>query len=213
MRQYPSIPKALSEFLNSDCISFRKYDGSQIRVGWSNKKGWHKFATRGQLFDQTDKNFGSAVEIFHRTHGEPLEKAIVDNFRKVTEAVAFLEFIGPHSFAGLHDPGILNVENNDPKELVLFDVNVHQKGILSPQDFVKFFSHTRSAEVLYKGPLTEDFIKDVRESKYPVDEGVVCKGLKKPGNPHSLWLCKIKTWAYLKKIQAYFGTSFGNYWE
>jgi hypothetical protein len=209
MKDYPSIPKVIIEFLGRDCISFYKHDGSQVRVEWSKKKGWHKFATRGQLFDKSEKTFGCAIDIFHNTHAEALTKVIQDKYSKVTEALAFLEFVGPHSFAGLHDPGILNVASNDPKELILFDINIHKKGIIDPIEFVKNFSHLRSAEVLYEGKLTEEFILDVREGKYPGEEGVVCKG----GTSHNAWRCKIKTWAYLKKIQKFFGSSYGNYWE
>lgn len=72
MKDYPSIPKVLKDHIESDCIAFYKYDGSQIRVEWSKKKGWHKFATRGQLFDKSEKNFGCAVDIFNNTHAEAL---------------------------------------------------------------------------------------------------------------------------------------------
>jgi hypothetical protein len=209
VKDYPSISKVLKDHIDSDCIAFQKYDGSQIRVEWSKKKGWHKFATRGQLFDKSEKTFGCAVDIFNNTQAEALSKVIQDKYPKATEVLAFLEFVGPHSFAGLHDPGILKVDHNDPKELVLFDINIHKKGIVSPAEFVQNFSHLRSAEVLYEGRLTEDFIKDVRESVYEGEEGVVCKG----GEGHKIWMAKIKNWAYLKKIQKFFGSSYGKYWE
>lgn len=209
MKEYPSIPKALNDFLDMDCIAFRKYDGTNIRAEWQKKKGWCKFATRGCLFDKTDKNFGNAVPIFEQTHANLLEKAIKDNYPKADSAIVFMEYLGPHSFAGLHDPGILQVDNNDPKELVLFDVNIHKRGFVSPLDFVSKFGHVRSAEVVYQGRLTEDFIKDIREGKFPVDEGVVCKG----GEGHKFWMCKVKTWQYLKRIQKFFGTGYKNYWE
>jgi hypothetical protein len=200
MKDYPSIPKLADEYIGRNCIVFKKYDGSQIRCEYSKKKGWHKFGTKRRLFDKTDKDFGIAVDLFHNNFAEPINKILED--RKIDNAMAFLEFIGPNSFAGMH-------EANDPKELVLFDVNFHKKGIIGPKEFVEIFSHLRSAEVLYEGVLTEDLVKDIRESKYPVDEGVICKG----GSGHNLWQCKIKTWEYLKKIQKYFGSSYGQYWE
>lgn len=209
MKDYPSMPKALDEFLGRDCIAFKKEDGTQIRCEWKKKRGWYKFATRGYLFDKTDKNFGDAVPTFEKTLATKLEQAIRDNYPKAESAIVYMEYLGPYSFAGLHDPGILQVANNDPKELVLFDVNIHKRGFVSPLDFVSQFGHIRSAEVVYQGRLTEDFIKDVREKKYPIDEGVVCKG----GRGHNIWRCKIKTWDYLKKIQKFFGTSWGKYWE
>ena len=209
MKEYPSIPKVLNDYIGLDCVAFRKYDGSNIRIEWAKKRGWYKWATRGYLFDATDKNFGDTVDIFNKTHAELLEKVIRDNYPKADSAIVYMEYLGPHSFAGLHDPGVLQVDNNDPKELVLFDVNIHKRGFVSPLDFVSKFGHVRSAEVVYQGRLTEDFIKEVREGKYPVNEGVVCKG----GEGHKLWTCKIKTWDYLKKIQKFFGTSWGEHWE
>ncbi len=208
MKDYGSIPKVLKDYVGLDCIAFRKYDGSQIRAEWNKKKGWHKWATRGHLFDETDVTFGCAINAFS-SQADLVAKAIVDNYPKVDSAVAFMEFVGPHSFAGIHDPAVLKVEHNDPKELVLFDVNIHKRGLVSPENFVKHFGHTRSAEVLYRGKLTDDFIKDVREKKFPVTEGVVCKG----GEGHKIWMCKIKTWDYLKEIQKFFGSSYGQYWE
>jgi hypothetical protein len=209
MKEYPSIPKALQEFLGKDCIAFRKYDGTNIRAEWQKKKGWCKFATRGHLFDKTDKNFGNVVPLFEQIHAMPLEKIIRDNYPKAESAIVFMEYLGPHSFAGLHDPGVLQVDHNDPKELVLFDVNIHKRGFVSPLDFVSKFSHIRSAEVVYEGRLTETFIKDVRDKQFDVDEGVVCKG----GEGHKIWMCKIKTWDYLKRLQKFFGTSWGEHWE
>lgn len=207
MKEYPSIPKVLKEHIGQHCIAFRKYDGSNIRAEWSKKKGWYKWATRGgHLFDATDKQFGVALSVFNY---EPLTKAIVDNYPKAESAIAFMEFVGPHSFAGLHEPGILQVESNDPKELVLFDVNIHKRGLVSPDDFVDKFGHLRIAEPVYDGKLTEEFINSVRMNAYKLDEGVVCKG----GEGHKIWMCKIKTWDYLNKIQKFFGTSYGRYWE
>jgi hypothetical protein len=45
--------------------------------------------------------------------------------RHADSCIAYAEFFGPHTFAGKHDPEFLGVESNDPKELVLFDVNIH----------------------------------------------------------------------------------------
>jgi hypothetical protein len=210
MKHYPHIPKVLDAFIGRECIGFRKYDGSCIMAEWSRKKGWYKWATRGgHLFDKTHKEFGSATSIYNLGG---LEKAINDHYPKCESAIAFFEFLGPHSFAGLHDPGILQVESNDPKELVLFDVNIHKRGIISPYEFIEKFGNLRIAEPIYDGMLTEEFIESVRKnqlSSFPLDEGVVCKG----GEGHKIWQAKIKTWDYLKKIQKFFGSSYGKYWE
>lgn len=213
MKEYPSIPKVTKEFIGRECISFKKYDGSNIRTEYSKKRGWYKFATRGgHLFDSSDPNFGAAVTAFEKTHAEPLAKVITDNYPKFDGAVAFLEFLGPHSFAGLHDPGVLGVESNDPKEVVLFDININKKGILSPREFLAKCKDLRIAEPIYFGILDDKFIQSIRNSE-TLDEGCVCKGMDNPNSIHTLWRCKIKTWAYLKKIQKYFGTSYGKFWE
>lgn len=213
MKEYPSIPKVLNEYLGREIIAFKKYDGSNLRTEFSKKKGWHKFGTRTRLFGETDPTFGCAIEIFHKTLAEKLEKIIVDNFPKADGAIVYAEFVGPHSFAGLHDPGILGVPFNDPKELVVFDVNINKRGFIDAEHFVKLFTHVvRSAEPLYTGKLTENFIKDVREGVYGVDEGVVCKGQINE-SPHSRWMCKIKTYNYLEKIKKFFKSDYNKYWE
>src|SRR5271170_200880 len=190
MKSYPSIPKIAKEYIGRECVIFRKYDGSCISSLWTKKKGWHRFSTRNHLFDSTDKHFGSAVEIFNRTLADTLTRTLVDKYPKATEVIAFAEFLGPHSFAGIHDPVTLQVKHNDPKKLVLFDINIHKKGMLSPQEFVDFVQYGANicyAQDIANIRLTDDFIKDVREGKYSLvggnysehfykDEGVVVKG-------------------------------------
>lgn len=195
MKAYPSIPKISREFIDRPCIAFRKEDGSNIRMEWSRKTGWYKSGTRTRLFDKSDTEFGCAIEIFHKNFAEPLAKAIRDNY-KCDSAIAYLEFLGPNSFAGQH-------KEDDPKELILFDVNIHKKGFVGAGDFVRKFGHLKSAEVIYQGLLTEELIDNVRQNKYNLKEGVVCKG---GGNksPHDIWLCKIKTFAYLEELKKRF---------
>jgi hypothetical protein len=57
---------------------------------------------------------------------------------------------------------------------------------------------------------TGKFIDDVREGKYGVDEGVVCKG---GSTADELWMVKIKTYAYMTKLQQAFKDDWENYWE
>lgn len=201
MKEYPKIPR-YDDFLGQECIAFYKHDGSNLRVELSRKRSWYKWGTRHRLFDKSDPEYSVAMEVFEKKYAEPLEKIIRDNYPKFEGAMAFLEFLGPNSFAGQHVA-------DDPKDLILFDVNITKKGFVSPDNFVKLFGSLHIPEVLYRGPLTEAFVKKVREKQLPVDEGVVCKG----GEGHGRWACKIKTWDYLKKIQAHFGTSWGEFWE
>jgi hypothetical protein len=208
VKEYPKIP-AYVKFLGQECTAFYKHDGSNLRVEMSKKRGWYKWGTRHRLFNASDPEYGCAIDIFEKKYAEPLEKLIRDNFPRLEGAMAFMEFRGPHSFGGQHEPKTLNVPNNDPKDVILFDVNITKKGFVSPKKFIKTFGSLHIPEVIYQGVLDEDFVKKVREKHFPVDEGVVCKG----DEGHKLWFCKIKTWDYLKKIQGFFGSSWGEHWE
>jgi hypothetical protein len=213
MKEYPSIggPHYAED---EDCYGFVKYDGSCIRCEWSKKRGWYKFGTRTRMLDPNDKIFGSAIPLFLNKYGEDLIK-VFRNQKKLqgTEsAVVFCEWFGPQSFSGNHKPW-------DEKDIVLFDVNIHKKGILSPRDFLDFFGHLKVAEVVYQGRVTPEFIESVRketldlESKYPIKaeipEGVVCKG----GSGHRLWMCKIKTERYKAALQTLYESDWQKYWD
>jgi len=66
------------------------------------------------------------------------------------------------------------------------------------------------ARVIYRGKLTGKFMDDLRKGKYGVDEGVVCKGGR---NANNLWMVKIKTDAYMQRLQQAFKDDWENYWE
>lgn len=204
MKSYPSIPH-VKGYHNQPCTAFYKYDGSNIRAEWSKKRGWYKFGTRTRLFDQTDEVFGGAIELFKNTYGSDLEKVFKDNktFKGADQVMAFCEFFGPKSFAGQHDPA-------DPKQLVLFDVNIHKKGLLDPRQFTETFGHLKVAEVVYQGILTEEFEQQVRSGQIPgLVEGVIAKG----GTGHKIWMCKIKTDTYREKLKKQFADQWEKYWE
>lgn len=239
MKEYLSIPGADAHAApkGSSTIAFKKYDGSNLRFEWSAKKGWHLFGTRRRLFDHTDPEYGVAIDIFLQKYASGVETVIAQDkhFRGVREVVCFCEFFGPWSFGGQHDPAhpALNPKwgegtvlgpctgLNEPKDVVMFDVNVHKKGIMPPRDFVNTFSHLSVAEVVYEGNLNPTLIKDVREgtrtgpgwiSTVTLEEGVVCKGLTgKP--PHGIWMTKIKTLAYLAELKKRFAADWQQFWE
>jgi len=209
MKEYPSIPRINDDLIGRSCISFYKYDGSNIRSEYSKKKGWYKWGTRRRLFDKTDRDYGCAIEIFQKEYAESLEKIIRDVY-KAEKAIAFLEFFGPHSFAGKHEPGeLLGADSNDPKQLVLFDINIHRKGIVGPKEFIKNFGNLKIPDVIYEGFITEEFLENVRHSRYPINEGVVCKG----GEGHKLWMTKVKSWDYLRRLKEKFGECWKEHWE
>jgi hypothetical protein len=203
MKFYPSIPR-LAAPLNKEVYVFLKYDGSQIRVEWTRKKGFHRFGTRHRLFDKSNPVFGEAIDIFKKDIGQDLVDTLKNQYKNIEEFTIFCEFFGPNSFAGQHAA-------RDKKELRLFDVNVFKQGVLSPHTFVKLFSEKMySAKFLGQFTLNEEFIQSVRSSRFNVPphmEGVACKW----GEGHNLEMAKIKTEFWLKKLKEKYAESWQEY--
>jgi hypothetical protein len=199
MKQYWEIPGP-SKAPHAPCIAFDKLDGSNLRFEWSKKRGWYKFGTRKRLFDKSDEEYGCAIQIFQDTYADDIVEVFKKNkaYRGVQQAIVFCEFYGPNSFAGQH------VET-DPKELMLFDVSIHKKGIVLPREFINHFGHLKTPTVIYEGNFNKQLFQDVRDGKYSVtEEGVVCKGVllgKKKNPQHGLWMSKIKTKKWFERLQ------------
>jgi len=208
MKPYPSIPHVSEKHLGLICYSFVKYDGSNLRFEYSRKQGWYKFGTRHRLFDRQDPEFGGAIQVFLDRLAEPVERMMRDFNGNPESFMAFCEFLGPHSFAGQHDPQWLNVESNEPKELVLIDVSVYKRGMLDPRRFVELFGGQQHvAQCLDFAPLTDQYVIDVRSGKIVPGEGVILKG----GEGHGFWMAKIKTEQYLDRLRSRFGTDWKKY--
>lgn len=213
MKQYPSIPgpeggKPLP------CWAFFKHDGSNMRFSWDHKKGWWQFGTRHKLITPDSESFGEAIPLFMNKYAVQLEEAILTYFGKKTQYfTAFCEWFGPNSFAGQHDPAHPWVNApNSPMDLVLFDVQVHRKGLLPPNQFLDLLGHLHVPRLVYQGNFTPEFVQNVRDNKYGLVEGVVCKGCDGPA-PHGLWYCKVKTSEYLEKLKRVCGSAYQDYWE
>jgi hypothetical protein len=206
MKEYPSIPGP-AQSPKEDGIAFFKHDGSNLRFEWGKKKGFYKFGTRHQMFDETHEVFGCAIPLFMKKYAEVLERKIKDNkvWRNAESFIAYVEFEGVQSFAGQHKA------DDTTKDVILFDIAVHKRGIISPREFVKEFSDLHIPKVVYTGRLTEGFINDVRENRLstPLNEGVVFKG----GEGHKLWMCKIKTNHYREKLKTMYAEKWESYWE
>lgn len=208
---YPKMPGSGSN-PGGRCVAFEKYDGTNLHWVWERDRGWVSFGTRRDSFALDS----SGIEGFHAAH-PGMEEAVdlfraeyaiplMDLFRRhahdASERITvFTEFFGPRSFAGRHHA-------EDPKELVLFDVE-KATGFLAPETFISHFGHLKVARVVYRGPLTGKFTEDVRRGKYAVTEGVVCKGVKRG----VVWMVKIKTEAYRQKLQESFQGNWSDYWE
>jgi hypothetical protein len=121
-------------------------------------------------------------------------------FKSAEVITIFCEWFGSNSFAGQH-------ELDDPKDIILFDVNVHKRGILSAKDFLNYFGQLKVAECVGRGNLNDELITTVRNgtfdcvSKYPiknkVPEGLVVKG----SSGHDLWMAKVKTQAWFDSLK------------
>lgn len=203
MKEYISIPSS-SKAPRDYCYAFYKYDGSNLRFEWSKKKGFYKFGTRHQLFDRSHEVFGDAIDIFLNKYSEDLSRIFVDQYRNLESAISYCEYLGPNSFAGLH-------VKEEPKDIILFDVNIHKQGLMEPKLFLKVFSRIHTAELVYEGNLNDPFIDAVRNNKLSIDlnEGVICKG----GSGHKLWMCKIKTLHYLEKLKVIKKDKWMEFWE
>lgn len=209
---YPKIPGSTDAPIGH-CVAFEKYDGTNLHWVWDRELGWYAFGTRRNRFDFDEQGiadfnsshdgYAVAPDIFRRNFATQLAEI----FRKdasydAAEITVFTEFVGPHSFAGLH-------QDSDEKELILFDVET-PRGIIPPEKFIADFGTLNIARVIYRGKLTGKFTNDVREGKYNVAEGVVCKG---GGGKTDLWMVKIKTNAYMKRLKMAFQENWEAYWE
>lgn len=197
---YPSIEGPTFAFLGAPCVAFEKYDGSNLRFFWDHKRGWHSTGTRYRWFKPATPTFGPAVGMFQKDYARGILDTLrrFKEYRGVTELVAFCEFFGPGTFSGLH-------KEDDPKQLMLFDVYLPGRGFVPPKDFVAHFGHLRIANRVYEGPFTREFIEDVRAGKYPVTEGVVAKGVhvrrqRKGKSDQEVWMAKVKTRAWLEEL-------------
>jgi len=201
MKNYPSVLGS-TKCPHKNCFAFVKYDGSNLRWEWNPKKGFCKQGTRNHLFDESDIIFGRSIEVFNEKYNDSLNRIFRKYYRNFQEVTAFTEFLGHNSFAGIHDP-------NDKMGLVLIDIWLYKFGLINPRDFIKNFDSVHKAELIYTGNLNQEFITDVKEGKYNVIEGVVCKG----GEGRDHWMRKIKTYEYLRRLKERFSGDWIKYWE
>lgn len=210
MIEYPSIINS-SKAPRKACIAFDKLDGSNFRAKYTQKKGFNVFGTRTQLIDQTTPFWSEMVEVFERDHQEELTKLFKSDkdLRDFREIIVFGEFLGAHSFAGNHE--------NEPHKIVIFDIMVGHKlrKFLKPREFIKKLDGVvEIPKVIYEGNLNEEFIQNVRDNVYNLQEGVICKGVETSGAfCGGVWTCKIKTNAYLQKLKERFKEDWEKYAE
>ncbi|RYG74369.1 hypothetical protein EON80_02490 [bacterium] len=214
MLHYPKMPGSRN-CPDGKCVAFEKYDGTNLHWEWDRDFGWHSFGARRDefnlnedgisKFNQAHPNLEGCAPLFQETLAAGMEKVFLENpnYRDFGSFKVFTEFLGTNSFAGLH-------RDDDPKQLVLFDVLIDSFGMIGPHQFVADFGHLNIARVVYQGKITGQFVEDVRNGKYNVPEGVVCKGGK---GGDDVWMVKIKTHTYMAKLKTAFASDWENYWE
>lgn len=188
MKQYPSITNQVVP--NLFVCAFDKLDGSNIRAEWHKKKGFWKFGTKTRLVDASDPIFGQAPELIRSKY----EQALSDKFKEERQenTICFFEFFGANSEFGIHV--------DEPHDVVLIDVNLYKKGIMSPKEFLRWFGHLHIPNLVYSGFAHYDFVQNVRAGTLHgiTHEGVVCKTGQL--NPK---MFKIKTNAWLEKLRVF----------
>lgn len=195
MKHYPEISSVIQR--DVDVYVFEKLDGSNIRAEWSPKRGFYKFGTRKRLLGEDDPLFGEAIGLV-RKQEETLAKIFRGkNFEK---AVAYFEYLGENSFAGLHE--------TEPHRVVLLDVDVFKKGFMTPNEFLRAFDgQVEIPKFIHFGKMNHEIEDEIRRGTFSgmSFEGVVCKS-----NPPKKWslpvLFKVKNQAWIDRVKERYGT-------
>lgn len=199
--RYPSIGGPQGQYIGEPCLLFEKHDGSNLYFLWDQAEGWKEYGTRRYPLTPDHKMFGPAWTRFQEKYADDILAATRQHreYRNAKQLIAFCEYFGPNTFAGLHAQG-------DTLDVKLFDIYLPETGFVSPVDFRDNFGHLDIPKVLYEGPLTWELVLDVYNGKYPVGEGVVAKGhslkrKRKGSDEYEVWMAKFKTKAYLEELQ------------
>ena len=186
MKQYESIDY-YTKYLGSQIIAFDKLDGSNLRFEYSPKRGFYKFGTRKMMIDESSP-FGIGVQLFKDKYEADLTKIFKSkDYRDTQSFVCFAELIGTKSAFGQHD------FDNDTFDIVLFDIDQQKKGLIPPKQFIKDFGHLHIPRIIYEGNLNKQFVDEVKQNKFDLSEGVICKGQIPNKKHNNLVYCKIKT--------------------
>ena len=201
MKTYPKIEyhNHNKGLFGEHILAWDKLDGSNIRAEWSKKRGWYKFGTKNVMIDEKSDDFGQTIPLFLNKYGDSIPRIFVDKYKKIENFVVFSEYVGENSFSGQHD-------KNDIMDIVLFDVNQYKRGFIPPIEFLDNFCHLHTPKLIYDGEYTEEFIKDIRNNRYNLKEGVIAKGMFLTKNKkEEVWMVKIKCNEWLHKVKSRLG--------
>ena len=199
MKTYPSIQFSAglhqAQMQEMHFYVFDKLDGSNLRAEWTRKNGFSKFGTRRRLLDDSDPILGSGVKLILDKYGDDLSRIFRE--QRWNQATAYFEFYGPQSFVGQHAP-------DDEHTVTLIDVNVHKKGLVMPNSFVKLFRDVELPNIVHQGPIDEDFIMRVIDGEIEgvTFEGVVAKASPLNKTPSPV-MFKIKTREWLDRLRGF----------
>lgn len=206
MKQYNEIKKYDLAHLGQHIFATNKLDGSNFRVEWNRKlskkshftKGFKKYGTRNRVITNANDQFFEMVEIFDEKYRDKIDERFRTHklYKNVDTITLYGEFVGENSFGGFHDW-------SEPHDIHFFDVWLYKKDFLSPSEFYSEFRDLSRPTLIYKGPLTEEFIKDVQENKYNLKEGVVYKFVENG----KITSAKIKTLDWLQKVKENYGVA------
>lgn len=168
------------------------------------------YGTRTQLIDETTDYWGEMVRVFKQDAEEKFHEYFSKNFRNDREVIVFGEFLGKNSFAGRHE--------DEEHKIVYFDILIGHKNrkFMLPREFSKIqkYVFVDIPRIIYEGNLNEEFIRDVRNDKFNLLEGVICKGTESVGNASGgVWMAKIKTQKYLDSLKVLFKEDWVKYAE
>ena len=112
--------------------------------------------------------------------------------RNIDQVTFFAEYYGKKSFAGFHI-------KDDPKDIILFDAFLYKKGWIIPETFIDLFYDLGIPEVIYKGEYNREFITSIKNNT-TLHEGVVAKGTMVRKGQRTVWMTKVKTNVWLKRL-------------
>ena len=202
MKKYPTIPKKPKGKTTKFWL-FPKIDGSNIRAEWSEKKGFNKFGSRKRLLG---KDQGLLYKSKYLIEAFEEDFSSIFKINKIKKAVCFFEFSGPGSFAGNH-------LETDEHQVTLIDVDIYNKGLISPEVFLEMFEKTNIPipPLLYMGPVDHELRNEIEAGDFPGStfEGVVAKGsFSKRHSVPNMFKIKNKNW--ISKVKEKFDKSL---WE
>lgn len=204
MMTFPSVPRIEdAKVLPGKYHLFYKYDGQQLRVEWSKKRGFYKWGSKGEMRAENDRIYGAAFALFRQELTPHLEDVLTRQKhlrQSIESATIFAEYWGDRSIAGMHEPG-------DRMRVTLVDLAVGRAGstsFVSPEDFLAltaYFPKDLAAQFLGKHEVDGPLVQAIRANawKTPLKEGVVAKALR--GN--QTHMVKIKTNEWKERVRAH----------